>query len=56
MDGFIDEGLDAPYDDPEESKILVVGACIKLLIHDSGTDQEEPLEVVEKLKAQKTTE
>lgn len=54
MDGFIGEGLKAPHG--EESEVLVIGACIQLLIHGSGTDQGEPGEVSKKLKEQKMAE
>jgi len=35
----IEDGLDAPHD-PEETEILVVGACIQFLPHGSGIFEE----------------
>ena len=52
MYGYIDEGLETPRGS-EKSEVLVVGTCIQLLLHGSGTDQEEQLEVAKKLKTQK---
>ena len=54
MYGCIEEGLHAQHGSPEETEILLVGACIQLLLHGSGIYQEleEPDEVLKKLKAQ----
>lgn len=39
----------------KESEVLVVGTCIQLLLHASGTD-EKPRKVAKKLKAHETAE
>ena len=52
MYSYIEKGLNSPCGS-EKSEVLVVGTCIQLLLHGSGTDQEEQLEVAKKLKTQK---
>jgi hypothetical protein len=51
MYAYIEKGLKAPRG-LEESEVLVVGTCIQLLLHASGTDKK-PGKVAKKLKAHK---